>query len=254
MDRLNHLEFLEPPDPARVIGILSTLPEHVRNDIIQKAAKAVPQDPLSQKDIREHWERLKADFGPNGKMRQKRRDQHHISTTHSWDVKQDSTLPFSTSRATSFSSALGTHSPILVSNLKAGQTHQGRLLIGTIVDIDGFWAISSGSFLLEDLLGYVVEVAVYNTPKDSFSKTYALGREVCIVEPFFKIRADGSAGIRIDKPDEILSWFHPQTSEGWKELGNSSIKSCPMTALICYEQVCHSVRYHSLIFDSKLTH
>eukprot|EP00804_Cyclotella_cryptica_P026630 CCRYP_019086-RB/>CCRYP_019086-RB protein AED:0.01 eAED:0.01 QI:2437/1/1/1/0.33/0.25/4/1797/740 len=236
MERLNHVEFLEPPDPARVIGMLSTLPEDVRNKIIQKATNTLWQDPLNQNAIRGHWEKLKADFGPTGKMRRQMREQHCISTTHSWNVKQDSTVPSSTSGATSFSSALRTHSPILLSNLKAGQTHRGRLLIGSIVDIDGFWAINSGSFLLEDLQGDVVEVAVYNTPKDSFSKTFALGREVCIFEPFFKIRADGSAGIRVDKPGEILSWFRPQTSEGWKELGNSSIKSCPMTALICYEQ------------------
>jgi hypothetical protein len=170
-------------------------------------------------------------------MHQKMRGNYEISTTQSWYVKEDSPLSFSTIGATSFSSALETHSPILVSNLKVGQTHRGRLLIGTISDIDGFWAINSGSFLLEDFSGYVVEVAVYNTPKDSFSKTFALGREVCIVEPFFKIRGDGSAGVRVDKPEEILTWFRPQTSEGWKELGNSSIKSCPQTALICYERV-----------------
>ena len=42
-------------------------------------------------------------------------------------------------------------------------THRGRYLLARVTDVSGFWCISSGSVLLEDISGMVVEVAVYNT-------------------------------------------------------------------------------------------
>ena len=135
------------------------------------------------------------------------------------------------------SSALRSLTPIQISDLKVGQTHRGRILVGSIADTDGFWIISSVSFLLQDLSESVVEVAVYNSPRSKFSNTFSCGRHVCIVEPFFKIRGDGSAGIRVDNPDEIIDFPFPRTSEEWKELGNSYIKQSPEMALTCYEYV-----------------
>ena len=80
-----------------------------------------------------------------------------------------------------------------------------------------------------------MEVAVYNFSREIFAKSFPAGRDLCITKPFFKIQADGSAGVRVDQPDtEILDYALPQTLEEWKELGSSFIKHCPNMALHCY--------------------
>ena len=104
-------------------------------------------------------------------------------------------------------------------------THRGRYLLAKVTDVSGFWCISSGSVLLEDINGMVVEVAVYNTDESKFPQNFHLGRELCIMEPFYKVRADGTVGIRVDKPEtEIFDHPWPRSSVDWKELGNKFIK------------------------------
>ena len=116
-------------------------------------------------------------------------------------------------------------------------THRGRYLLARVTDVSGFWCISSGSVLLEDISGKAIEVAVYNTNKPKFPKNFCLGKELCIIEPFYKIRADGTAGIRVDKPEtEIFDCPWPQTTAAWKDLGNKFIKVCADGALLCYDR------------------
>ena len=106
-----------------------------------------------------------------------------------------------------------------------------------VTDVCGFWCISSGSVLLEDLSNNVVEVSVYNTDETQFSQNFHLGRELCIIEPFYKIRDDCTAAIRVDKPKkEILDFPWPETTDAWKDLGNEFIKVCADGALLCYSK------------------
>ena len=240
MDRLGHLEFGSAPDPQRIMAMVNTLPDNVREKVMENATRAFQNDPVSQTSIRKHWETSKEtylykDRDGVSEFTKSTRGKHSVSITQSWDVKQDSSSSFRTGMT--MSSALRSLTPIQISDLKVGQTHRGRILLGSIADTDGFWIISSVSFLLQDLSESVVEVAVYNSPRSKFSNTFSCGRHVCIVEPFFKIRGDGSAGIRVDNPDEIIDFPFPRTSEEWKELGNSYIKQSPEMALTCYEYV-----------------
>ncbi|KAL7544104.1 hypothetical protein ACHAXR_013582 [Thalassiosira sp. AJA248-18] len=189
-------------------------------------------DPLSQETIHKHWAKTKKDFAQGGEVaRMMGSGNHCLTSTQSWGVKQGSSSVFSDS--TKLSTAL---SPIQIAGLKIGQTHRNRFLLGSIADTDGFWTINSGAFLLRDLSGSAMEVAVYNSPHNNFSKAFHIGREICIAEPYLKIRADGSAGIRVEKPAEIIDYLLPQTSGDWKELGNSCIKHSPDMALTCYER------------------
>ena len=106
-------------------------------------------------------------------------------------------------------------------------THRGRYLLARVTDCSGFWCISSGSVLVEDISGMVVEVAVYNTDQSTFPRDFYLGRELCIIEPFYKVRADGTVGVRVDRPErEIFDHAWPRSSVAWKELGNKFIKVC----------------------------
>ena len=42
---------------------------------------------------------------------------------------------------------------------------------------------------------------------------------------YYKVRADGTVGVRVDKPDtDIFDCSWPRSSADWKELGNKFIK------------------------------
>ena len=87
--------------------------------------------------------------------------------------------------------------------LAVGTTHRGRILAGTICEDPLF--IASSAFLLEDGEGNLVEVAVYNIPGAGWEVTERLfykGRTLAIQEPCYKVRQDGSLGIRVDDPSE----------------------------------------------------
>ena len=45
------------------------------------------------------------------------------------------------------------------------------------------------------------------------------------MEPFYKVRADGTVGIRVDKPKtEIFDYPWPRNATAWKDLGNNFIE------------------------------
>ena len=67
-------------------------------------------------------------------------------------------------------------------------THRGNYLIARVADVPGFWGIASGNVLLEDLGGMVAMMSVYKTEKELFSQRFPLGRELCIIEPYYKLR------------------------------------------------------------------
>ncbi len=222
---------------ANVMAMLSRLPDNVRESVMETAAKMMPavnSDPHSQEAVKKHWKKMNADFKNGGVADVIKRERRAVlTTTSSWNIKHyDAAV---SSAGTNAASLLDTHAPIGVSSLKEG-VNQGRFLIGRIVDSDGFWTINSGTFLVQDLMGLLVEIAVYNFSPDMFPKTFHKDRELCIVEPFFKIRADGSVGIRADRPqEEIFNYSFPGTAGEWKDLGNAFIKHSPDMALVSYE-------------------
>ena len=55
--------------------------------------------------------------------------------------------------------------------------------------------------------------------------------------PFSEFRQDGTAGIRVDRPDrEIWDFDWPRTTNNWKNLGNEFIKESADGALLCYDK------------------
>lgn len=99
----------------------------------------------------------------------KREGRAALSTTNSCNVKHFD--PAIRTEGTDTTSLLDTHTPIGVSSLKDG-ANRGRFLIGRVVDVDGFWTINSGTFLVQDLMGLVMEIAVNNFPPDMFPKSF----------------------------------------------------------------------------------
>ena len=98
--------------------------------------------------------------------------------------------------------------PIKVSELEPGrEPYRGRVLFCRVVT--PCVKMKSVMTLVEDETGNIADLAVYNSRK---AKDHLqVGRHLAIIEPFFKVRHDGSTGIRVDNPKEIM--YDVQQSE-----------------------------------------
>ncbi|KAL7577550.1 hypothetical protein ACA910_015080 [Epithemia clementina (nom. ined.)] len=95
---------------------------------------------------------------------------------------------------------LSSLTPITVAELDVDRTHRGRALFATVVT--PCIVMNSAMTLLDDENGEIVNLAVYNYRKAE--KKLKVGRKIAIVEPFFKLRSDGTTGIRVDNFAEII--------------------------------------------------
>lgn len=178
MQSSGHLEFTGAPDPMAMMQALGSMQQD-KLKAVKKIVQAMKtnSDPTSQEGIREHWKKMKDGHAKIQKMA-KKGTHSFLATTQSWDVKKN--MPGSSGDPSKCA-------PIAITDMGLGTTHRGRMIVGRISDIGGFWSMASGVFLIEDLCGAVVEVAVYNYPKDIFAQDFPTGREICIIEPYYKL-------------------------------------------------------------------
>jgi len=137
---------------------------------------------------------------------------------------------------------------ISAEDLVIDSTHKGSYFFGKISAASGFVNFAGTVvFLVEDFISKrIVEICGYNVPDlRNVQKTFSVGRPVAIAEPFYKLRADGTLGIRFDSiADCDLNRAEPGTLHAWKELArelvtNPSVKSdrdCEHPAAGCYRQ------------------
>eukprot|EP00448_Togula_jolla_P026370 CAMPEP_0170652860 /NCGR_PEP_ID=MMETSP0224-20130122/47114_1 /TAXON_ID=285029 /ORGANISM="Togula jolla, Strain CCCM 725" /LENGTH=1145 /DNA_ID=CAMNT_0010984723 /DNA_START=78 /DNA_END=3515 /DNA_ORIENTATION=- len=153
---------------------------------------------------------------------------HSLATTFSMDIKPQM----------SCSAGGGETAPILADELELSTTHRGRVLLGRVAEGDAFLNGSSSAFLLEDICGNMVEVAVYNLAQSTPEAACLLpmGKGMAIFEPFCKVRQDGTYGVRVDHPAELTAWEAPAKAEEWKSLGNRFVRDSRgvQGALLCY--------------------
>ncbi|CAI5746568.1 unnamed protein product [Peronospora destructor] len=153
--------------------------------------------------------------------------------------------------------SLRTLKPMTVKELDAGTTHYGRYLCGFVAIDDAFFGVSSASLLLEDVAGMLVEVAVYglvDAKLSSHEKLYIVGHKfpkghpIVVFEPFYKVRMDGSLGIRVEQATEIASWQDvPTDMVTWKKLGNDffsvlNTQNEGCGALACYQRAIQAMQ------------
>ncbi|KUF86989.1 hypothetical protein AM588_10003064 [Phytophthora nicotianae] len=146
---------------------------------------------------------------------------------------------------------LKTLKPMLVEELELGTVHRGRYLCGWVAIDDAFFSISASSLLLEDVTGDLVELAVYGILDSELpllekqcqvASGFPKGRAIVVLEPYYKVRMDGTVGIRVDESEEIISWRDvPTDLVTWKNLGNDffSTLNCQNEgrgALACYQR------------------
>jgi hypothetical protein len=90
--------------------------------------------------------------------------------------------------------------PMPISELEVSRvSYRGRVIYCTIVT--PCFVINAASTLVEDTNGDIANLAVYNLQKAK--QILRAGRKIAIIEPFYKLRADGTPGIRVDEPKEI---------------------------------------------------
>ncbi|CAE8595258.1 unnamed protein product [Polarella glacialis] len=104
------------------------------------------------------------------------------------------------------SASLDALRPISVKELQMGQVHKGRVFYCRIVTRCSF--MKSAMTLVEDADGDLAALAVYDYPRaNNLCSAQALffdGRSLAIIEPFFKLRADGTPGIRVDEAKDVV--------------------------------------------------
>ncbi|RMX65724.1 hypothetical protein DD238_004754 [Peronospora effusa] len=153
--------------------------------------------------------------------------------------------------------SLRTLKPMIVKELDAGTTHYGRYLCGFVAIDDAFFGVSSASLLLEDVTGRLVEIAVYglvDANLSSHEKLYIVGHKfpkghpIVVFEPFYKVRMDGSLGIRVEQATEIAPWQDvPTDMVTWKKLGNDffsvlNTQNEGCGALACYQRAIQAMQ------------
>jgi len=96
---------------------------------------------------------------------------------------------------------IATLTPILISELKPQrEPYKGRVLFCKVVTPS--YKIESVMTLVDDETGEIANLAIYNHRKAK--QELNVGRQLAIIEPFSKTRHDGSNGIRVDNPNEIV--------------------------------------------------
>ena len=95
--------------------------------------------------------------------------------------------------------------PVSIADLVANTTHKEQLLwcrVATRCQV-----FKSGMLLVEDDAGDITMLAVYGTEAQHFSqadKLFSKGLRMAIKEPYFKVFADGTKGIRVDDVNDLV--------------------------------------------------
>jgi hypothetical protein len=98
--------------------------------------------------------------------------------------------------------------------------------------------------VIEDFDGNITEISFYGlvdpvTPK-ALNRVIPKGTHVIIVDPFFKMRQDGTAGIRVDDPDEVIFGDElpiPKSAAEFKEEAAKLYKAGNYKeAIFCFEK------------------
>ena len=88
---------------------------------------------------------------------------------------------------------------ISLSELEVDKTHRGCAVYCRIAS--RVIMMSSAMVLVEDDNGAIISLAVYGALNRNELKE---GRTIAIKEPFYKMRSDGTEGIRVDDPFDIV--------------------------------------------------
>jgi hypothetical protein len=127
--------------------------------------------------------------------------------------------------------------------MELNKTHRGTFIKGTLCTRPA--VMSSVQSIIEDQTdGQITYISFYNLVHpltfEAANKIIPKGTTVIIIEPLFKKFADGTNGIRVDNPNEVIFGTElplPKSSEEYKEEGGKLFKTANYAeALICYQK------------------
>ncbi|KAK1933803.1 hypothetical protein P3T76_011563 [Phytophthora citrophthora] len=255
------MEFFFPCDPASVAAFLSGMTRNEYGGGFESDSGDADRfeelgEPLSaQEEVIERFKTMRAKFvRPGGIFAEQTFTRPMVAHV----MTMDDTRPQSEVRS------LRDLKPMIGKELKLGVTHKGRYLCGWVAVDDAFFGIASTSLLLEDVTGYMVEIAAYGLVDTELppherqrilSRKFPKGRAIVVLEPYYKVRMDGSVGVRVDNANEILPWQdEPTDLTTWKNLGNEFFSRLNSDneghgALACYQRALQAVEseVHSLV-------
>ena len=135
--------------------------------------------------------------------------------------------------------------PLLLKNMIAGEVYRNHYI--KLTTISSVKIMMSVMVMVEDDEGSFTELALYNFFQSDLTvaskytiaeQTLAKGTKIIVKEPFFKVRQDGSLGIRIDNQDDLIfgqTQQSPCSFLDWKSEGNKLfLRKLPEHAMSCY--------------------
>ncbi|TDH72666.1 hypothetical protein CCR75_008477 [Bremia lactucae] len=242
----------------KMMEMLGSLPDNERNEILEEAGRQLEELQLQAERARtregliQRFKDSRAKFvRPGGILAA-------INSTKK--IPSDGVaLAFSNNtncKPTFNMKSLASLKPLICHELVAGTTHRGRYICGWVAVDDAFYGIASTSLLLEDVMGEIVEIAIYGLvdsempphEKQRFvASRFPKGKPVAIIEPYYKVRQDLSVGIRVDQQKELISWKAvPRNLATWKKLGNNffsnlNVINQGLGALACYNRATQTI-------------
>mmetsp|Transcript_86129 Transcript_86129/g.152156 ORF Transcript_86129/g.152156 Transcript_86129/m.152156 type:complete len:843 (-) Transcript_86129:163-2691(-) len=133
---------------------------------------------------------------------------------------------------------------VMIKDLDLFRSKTGARLDGSL-KTKPMYAAGCVATVIEDDEGDVIRLGLYNmvgaTSQANSEKLFPDDMKLTIMEPYLKIMADGSLGVRVDNPAEVIS--HKQGSEGIAELkrsGNDAFAAGDFElAVLRYEEALH---------------
>lgn len=240
-------------DPLKMLETLSKLPPDEQEELVQRVTE-------DMNDLDVQSGRIHSKDVMVGRFRQMRAE-----CVREGGYMADQTLPgiqmgFSVgadTKPSSTSTSLSSLKPMICDEQDVGTTHRGRYLCGWVAVDDAFFGIASSVLMLEDVTGNLVEIAVYDLVDSALSpreRQYRVAAQfpkrkpIVVMEPYYKMRMDGTIGVRVDDPNEILEWSDvPTTLATWKQLGNTFFQGVNAHnggrgALGCYQRALASIQ------------
>ncbi|KAL3666466.1 hypothetical protein V7S43_008714 [Phytophthora oleae] len=248
-------------DPAFVSAILSRMAMNERDGFFESDSddadrfEELGEPSSAREEMIERFKTMRAKFvRPGGIFA----DQMFTGPMYAHAMTMDDSRPQSQVRS------LRDLKPMIGKELELGVMHRGRYLCGWVAVDDAFFGIASTSILLEDVTGYLVEIAAYGLVDTELppherqrilTRKFPKGRAIIVLEPYYKVRMDGSLGVRVEKANEITPWQdEPTELTTWKNFGNEFFGGLNSNnegrgALACYQRALQADQseIHSLV-------
>ena len=201
-----HFNITEEPSHAAVMEMLNNLPGYLRDELVEKS-KNLTLDNLANSSTNYGLRQSYHDIKSSIKQIKNCTDLFKITSTNNSNTKPKEKSNKG-SEIDSFQTLSNTLKPIVCQDLQLNTVHKDRYLFARVTEGPGLFTIRSIFLLLEDMYGTVMKVCIYNVPNAAqfVAKLFPLHRKICIVEPFYKMFQDGSIGIRVDDPNEIIDY------------------------------------------------